>query len=217
MRFRCKGGRLGRDGAAFTVVELLVVMAIILVLAGLVLATSSYVHNKGARSRVEAEIAAISAALENYKADNGIYPRGNASSSDTTKPYDTDKLYSTGSPTPHDNPAAATYTNASQVLYRLLSGDIDNNPSNGIEANGYMQFKPSMLKPSPPGSNTYIADSFGNSYGYSTAYQADLDANTNPPTHAYNPTFDLWSTAGGTAKSASQTEDQYRQTWIKNW
>ena len=52
----------------------LVVMAIILVLAGLVLATSSYVHNKGARSRAEAEIAAMSAALENYKADNGVYP-----------------------------------------------------------------------------------------------------------------------------------------------
>ncbi len=81
----CSGGRAGRKpfgGAggtpaatsAFTVVELLVVMSIILVLAGLILATSSYVHNKGARSRAEAEIAAMSAALENYKADNGIYP-----------------------------------------------------------------------------------------------------------------------------------------------
>ena len=67
-------GRWGRDEGAFTVVELLVVMSIILVLAGLILATSSYVHNKGARSRAEAEIAAMSAALENYKADNGIYP-----------------------------------------------------------------------------------------------------------------------------------------------
>ena len=38
------------------------------------MATSSYVHNKGARSRAEAEIAAMSAALENYKADNRVYP-----------------------------------------------------------------------------------------------------------------------------------------------
>ena len=59
---------------AFTVVELLIVMAIILVLAGLILATSNYVQKKGYRSRAEAEIAAISAALENYKADNGVYP-----------------------------------------------------------------------------------------------------------------------------------------------
>ncbi len=56
---------------AFTIVELLIVIAIILVLAGLILATSGYVQTKGKRSRAEAEIAAISAALENYKADNG--------------------------------------------------------------------------------------------------------------------------------------------------
>src|SRR3954463_1288191 len=59
---------------AFTLIELLVVMAIIIVLAGLILATAGYVQNKGKRSRAEAEIAAISAALENYKADNGVYP-----------------------------------------------------------------------------------------------------------------------------------------------
>src|SRR5205814_2897013 len=58
----------------FTLIELLVVMAIIVVLAGLILATSNYVQKKGYRSRAEAEIAAISAALENYKADNGVYP-----------------------------------------------------------------------------------------------------------------------------------------------
>src|SRR6202035_1574814 len=57
-----------------TIVELMVVIMIILILAALILATSSYVQNKGARSRAETEIAAISAALESYKADNGIYP-----------------------------------------------------------------------------------------------------------------------------------------------
>src|SRR5438046_6843783 len=60
--------------AAFTILELLVVITIIITLAGLVLATIGYVQKKGARSRAEAEIAAMSAALESYKADNGIYP-----------------------------------------------------------------------------------------------------------------------------------------------
>src|ERR1700692_3530648 len=64
-----------RAGGAFTILELLVVMTIIIVLAGLILATSGYVQKKGARSRAEAEIAAMSAALESYKADNGIYPQ----------------------------------------------------------------------------------------------------------------------------------------------
>ena len=69
---------------AFTVIELLIVMSVIIVLAGLVLGTSGYVQKKGQRSRAEAEIAALSAALESYKADNGIYPR--EASSDALDP-----------------------------------------------------------------------------------------------------------------------------------
>src|SRR6185437_6667670 len=80
-----------RAEGAVTIVELLVVITIILILAGLILSISSYVQNKGARARAETEIADMSAALESYKADNGIYPRGNANLSSTT-PYDTDSL-----------------------------------------------------------------------------------------------------------------------------
>src|SRR5258707_11100352 len=68
-----------RAEGAVTIIELLVVIIIILILAGLILSISSYVQNKGARARAETEIAAMSAALESYKADNGIYPQ----SSDT--------------------------------------------------------------------------------------------------------------------------------------
>ena len=64
-----------RSERAVTIIELLVVIIIILILAGLILSISSYVQNKGARARAETEIAAMSAALESYKADNGIYPR----------------------------------------------------------------------------------------------------------------------------------------------
>src|SRR4051812_21100254 len=64
-----------RGKSAFTILELLIVITIIIILAGLTIATMGYVQSKARRSRAEAEIAAISAALENYKADNGIYPR----------------------------------------------------------------------------------------------------------------------------------------------
>src|SRR5213078_4972235 len=64
-----------RAEGAMTIIELLVVIIIIFILAGLILSISSYVQNKGTRARAETEIAAISAALESYKADNGIYPQ----------------------------------------------------------------------------------------------------------------------------------------------
>jgi type II secretion system protein G len=68
----CHCGR--REGAAFTLIELLVVIAIIAILAGLTLSTLGYVNRKGAESRAKAEVAALSAAIDNYKLDFGSYP-----------------------------------------------------------------------------------------------------------------------------------------------
>ncbi len=160
-----------RSRAGFTVVELIVVLTIILVLAGLVLATSKYVRDKGARSRAEAEIAAMSAALESYKADNGVYPVDASVDAKT-----------------NSNPG--TYAVASLTLYRALSGDADNDANRSAELTSYMSFRPNQLAPSDTTQKvTYIEDPFGNSYGYSTIFQTD-------PGKGYNPTFDLWSTSG---------------------
>ena len=63
-----------RRNTAFTLIELVLVVGIITVLGALVLSTVGYARKKGARARAETEIAAISAACENYKADNGVYP-----------------------------------------------------------------------------------------------------------------------------------------------
>ena len=60
--------------SAFTLIELIVVFGIILVLSGLILSTAGYARKKAARTRAETEIAAMSAAIENYKADKGVYP-----------------------------------------------------------------------------------------------------------------------------------------------
>jgi len=68
----------------FTLIELLVVITVIAILAGLILQGAGYAQRKGATSRAEAEVAALSAALESYKADMGDYPAGNFGNPTTT-------------------------------------------------------------------------------------------------------------------------------------
>ncbi|MDP9004871.1 MAG: type II secretion system GspH family protein [Verrucomicrobiota bacterium] len=185
---------------AFTLIEVLIVITIILVLAGLILATSGYVQTKGKRSRAEAE---ISAALENYKADNGIYPRN----------ADTDGLAPDADPGGGD---PTNFVNASKYLYVSLSGDSDDNPTTSTSSDTKNYFgaalKPNMLGPSPPAANTFIRDPFGFSYGYSTI-KAAAPAGPN----GYNPTFDLWTTCGEKGKKGTETFSSYQTRWIKNW
>jgi len=185
-----------RAAGAFTIVELLIVIAIILALAGLILATSGYIQTKSKRSRAEAEIAALSTALENYKADNGIYATDTANG--TTNTLDSRTMF---------NPASVQYAAASLFLYKELSGDAAG--SRVPTGKSYFSFKPNMLFPKDQTQAvTAIADPFGYSYGYSTTNQATS-------TKGYNPTFDLWSTAGtGVGSTPNPTPHEH---WIKNW
>jgi prepilin-type N-terminal cleavage/methylation domain-containing protein len=68
--------RASAAAGGFTILELIIVIAIIAILAGLILSTAGYVQKKGASSRAQTEIAALTVALENFKADHGDYPRG---------------------------------------------------------------------------------------------------------------------------------------------
>ena len=186
--------RSERGYNAFTLIELIVVVGVIIILTGLVLSTVGYARKKGARARAETEIAAMSAACESYKADNGIYPR------DATT---TDAL---------DARAAinmSTYQTASQYLYGQLAGDPDFDGVPNSNSKSYMQFKPNMLGIDNT-NKVYPRDPFGNSYGYST-----IQAATQDTTKGYNPTFDLWSTAGLTANPPNP--DTVTPQWIKNW
>ena len=207
-------------------------MTIILILAGLVLATSGYVQRKGARSRTEAEIAALSAALESYKADNGVYPRGQSTSKPPWDPNLGPSQYPIATTGTDDlnarvngGPREPIYQYASRYLYEQLSGDVNLTLFQiplVPPKKSYFDFKPSMLWliPDKEGNSiglSYILDPFGNSYGYSTAYQADIDAGINPPNRGYNPTFDLWSTVGETGPKNGETFADYQLRWIKNW
>jgi type II secretory pathway pseudopilin PulG len=193
---RCKAG--------FSLIELFVVISIIIVLAGLILSTVGYVQKKGERARAETEIAAMSAACESYKADNGIYP----ANPDTNTVDARTNL----------DPSAAVYSAASLFLYEQLAGVTSGSRSAIPSGKTYFTFKANMLLPAPPSTAdiTAICDPFGNSYGYSTI--ANPIANPSlPPGAGYNPTFDLWSTAGIAPLPTPTPPATQQDLWIKNW
>jgi prepilin-type N-terminal cleavage/methylation domain-containing protein len=178
-----------QPGRAYTLIELLLVIGIIAVLTGLLLSTVGYARKKGAMARAQAEMAVISAACENYKADTGVYP---------TDPSTTEQLDAKVSVDP------SAYQTASLYLYKQLSGDGTGNRN--PTGKSYMVFKPNMLFPADQSQSVqYIRDAFGNSYGYST-----IQAATQNTAKGYNSTFDLWSTAGGITVGDVPK-------WIKNW
>ena len=68
---------------AFTLIELMVVVAVIGVVASLVLAAAGGVQKKAARDRARAEIKSMMVALEAYRSARGAYPVPNQNPSTT--------------------------------------------------------------------------------------------------------------------------------------
>ena len=196
----------------FTLIELLTVISVIAILSGMILNVAGYVQKKGARSRAQAEIKAIESACESYKADNGGYPMATGTTDQFTLINTSSSLISAASS--DYLPTGTNYTTSSQYLYGQLSGDITFSGVVPAGSKVYMEFKPSQLGLQTSGSAISgsnkvqsINDPFGFSYGYSTSY------NTTSGAYGYNPTFDLWSTAGTTTPAASGTQAK----WITNW
>ena len=143
----CAGPRRGEPRYnAFTLIELILVVGIIIVLAGLVLSTVGYARKKGARARAETEIAAMSAACENYKADNGVYPSNSDTNALNAQTSDRSKRLSGSQPVP-----------IQRVIWRQPQAAVLQTP----ERDRILCFKPNMLFPADQTQTVqYIQDPF---------------------------------------------------------
>ena len=99
---------VSRPSTGFTLIELLVVITVIAILAGLVLAAMGGVQKRGARDKAQSEIQSLSAAIEEYHRDRGVFPPTNSNAlyaeltTDPTaghSPTNTAKVYFEPTPT----------------------------------------------------------------------------------------------------------------------
>lgn len=121
----------GRRGApAFTLIELLATVAIIVIVAGLTLGTLGYVNRKAAEGRAKAEVAALSAAIDNYKLDLGVYP-----DADPTRLYEeltgqgqlnTNKVYFEAKPSITPDLKRGPFTDPWGRAYNYRTNDLRN-------------------------------------------------------------------------------------------
>ena len=157
-----------RPAAAFTLIELLAVITIIGILAGLTLGAAGAVRRHGANSTTKAEVAALQAACDRYYADCNAYPTTNS----MPDPSSTSSA--------NVNPStSASYSTAGKVLFNSLFGT--NQYNRPPSTKRYFEPKPAMVFTNT--TPNYFIDPWGYAYGYNSD-------GTNAPL--------IWSTAGTT-------------------
>ena len=137
--------------AAFTLIELLAVITVIGILAGLTLGAAGAVRRHGANSTAKAEVAALQAACDRYYADNNAYPIGS------------------------DNPATASAPTGATNLFTNLLGSA----SLTIAPIGKRYFEPKPAMVSTNRSPNHFIDPWGYAYGYNCT--TNTDGTWNPP------------------------------------
>ena len=100
---------------AFTLVELLIVIATIAIIAGLLMPAISGVIKRSRVQQAQSEMNALETAIEQYHAKFGVYPPGNAAASSINLvPARTNPLYYELGGTTVSNTAPAQYTTLDQ-------------------------------------------------------------------------------------------------------
>lgn len=177
-----------RRAAGFSLMELIVVVAIIVVLAGLTMGGFNLVNQKNAREKAKVQIKLIENALEAYHSDNRSYPPSLDPSGDRGDEVLYKFLYFDGFEA-RDNGG---------VIY-LPELDPNNNAFTGKGKGGQAWMQ-------GVGAQARILDPWGNFYRYRSGESPG----------AQNPDFDVWS-AGADGKTNVDPRHKDSQDDIKNF
>lgn len=176
-------------------VELMVVVAIMVILAGILIASLPGIQSRINRGKVEAFIAEIDAGLSRYQIDNGNYPLNEPTG-------DRDKSGIEGA----------------KVLYKHLSGDFDVNGEVDYQQNEkvyvakldyFSNREAKEPRSTVIGGDYMVIDSYSNPVRY-LAQTPNLPRGQTRRTR--NPTFDLWSIT-----DAEPNDPEAEAKYITNW
>ncbi len=174
---RMKSSHPSSGNHAFSMIELMVVIGIIVILAGILIGSLPGIQNRVNRNRVEAFIAELEDGLSKYQIDNGLYPL-NKGTGDSAG------------------------IEGAKVLYKHLSGDFDTDGKVDFEKNEKI-YVAKLDYDSNRNAKEKRSDSFGgsfiviDSFGDPIRYLADVpNLPKGQKRQTRNPTYDLWSVAG---------------------
>ena len=185
-----------RGKAAFTLVELMAVITIIVILAGLVVGGMGFVTERQAKEKAKVQIALLSKAIEEYKLDMGKYP-GSANDTPAAGKISAelyDELFFEGYDFSTQNPPPDKWekTVGSVVVpkaTKMYLADLDPRSTK----QGWVPLPTGFKQDSPkPPATQKILDPWGKEYYYRKGKDA------------MNPDFDIWS-AGKDGKSKFST------------
>jgi general secretion pathway protein G len=194
-----------KGSAGFTLIELMAVITIIVILAGLVVGGLGYVSEKQATSKAKVQISLISKALEEYKLDMGTYPP-------------TGNLTVSG--------AVGSTNGNTNLLFKALYYDSNNDnkfvPTDTDQKIYLPDLDPVTNKQGWSSATTLsaglkILDPWGNEYLYRTAKGTPPATGATPTnSNCQNPDFDLWSAGKNGKTNQTPTHADCRDD-IKNF
>ncbi len=228
-----------RNGrAAFTLIELMAVITIIVILAGLVVGGMGFVTERQAKDKAKVQMALLSKALEEYKLEMGSYPPTDDKTAVLKNanghPYGTEtsiELYTalfyegydyTKQETPPDPWTKSVGGADVPKATKIYLPDLD--PT--VSKQGWMNssFSGKTTPPAPINTGTArtnVVDPWGNEYCYRTAFgkpKKGSDGTITVPTNAatQNPDFDLWSMGKDGKTNPGTPADAVNRDDIKN-